>query len=424
MFIDALKNIFKSRDLRKKIIIVLALLVVFRIAAAIPVPGIDTARLKSFVEGNQFFGLLNIFSGGGLSTFSIVMLGVAPYITASIIMQLLTLIFPSIKEIYQEAGEAGQKKFNQYARLLTVPLGVIQSYSFLTLLSRQGVINNLTRFAFFQDVIIITAGTLFLMWLGEIMTEQKIGNGVSLLIFAGIIAGLPAQIRQLALNYDPTKIPVYLTFLIVAIIVIGGVVLLTEGQRNVPVQYAKRVRGMRVYGGVSTYLPLRVNQGGVIPIIFAISVLLFPGMIGTILGQTKIYWLSKFAYSLQTLLNNQLIYGVLYFVLIVLFTYFYTAVTFDYKNIAENIQKQGGFIPGLRPGLPTQEFLGFTLNRITLVGAVSLGLVAILPLTITAATKTQGLALGGTSLLIVVAVVLDIVKQIKAQLAMREYETS
>lgn len=420
--IEALKNILKSRDLRNKILFVLFILIIFRVAAVIPVPGIDTSRLKSFFEGNQFFGLLNIFSGGAMTNLSVVMLGVAPYITASIIMQLLTLIFPAIKEIYQEGGEAGYRRFNQYSRLLAVPLALLQGYGFLILLQRQSIIETLTPFMIATDIIIITAGTLFLMWLGEIITEQKIGNGVSLIIFAGIVSGLPQITQQLWVNYEPSNIPTYLTFLAVSLIVIAGVVLITEGQRNIPIQYAKRVRGTRVYGGVSTYLPLRVNQGGVIPIIFAISVLLFPGMIGTMLSQTKIGWLNNLAHSLQNFLNNQGLYAGLYFVLVVLFTYFYTAVTFDYKQIAENIQKQGGFIPGLRPGGPTQDFLGYILNRITLTGAVSLGLIAILPLLTTMTTGISGLTLGGTSLLIVVSVALDVFKQIKAQLAMREYE--
>lgn len=420
--IESFKNILKSRDLRNKILSVLALLIVFRIAAVIPVPGIDTSRLKTFFEGNQFFGLLNIFSGGAMTNLSIVMLGVSPYITASIIMQLLTLIFPAMKELSQEGGEAGYLRFNQYSRLLAVPLAILQGYGFLILLQRQSIINRLTPFMITTDIIIITAGTLFLMWLGEIMTEQKIGNGVSLIIFAGIVSRLPQIIQRLWVNYEPLQIPIYLTFLVVFLIVIAGVVLITEGQRNIPIQYAKRVRGTRVYGGVSTYLPLRVNQGGVIPIIFAISVLLFPGMIGTMLSQTKIAWLNNLAHNLQNFLNNQILYAILYFVLVVLFTYFYTAVTFDYKEIAENIQKQGGFIPGLRPGGPTQEFLGYILNRITLTGALSLGLIAILPLLTTLVTGISGLALGGTSLLIAVSVALEVFKQIKAQLAMREYE--
>lgn len=419
---ETFKNIFKSRELMKKILFVSAILVVFRMAATIPVPGIDVSRLKSFFESNQFFGLLNIFSGGTMGRLSIMMLGVAPYITASIIMQLLTLIFPAIKEMYEEGGELGYQRFSQYARFLAVPLAGLQGFGFLTLLQRQGIISALTKFEIVTDIIIITAGTMFLMWLGEIITEQKIGNGISLIIFAGIVSGLPRTLQEIYLNYDPSQIPAFITFLVIALIVIAGVVLITEGQRNIPIQYSKRVRGMRVYGGVSTYLPLRVNQGGVIPIIFAISVLLFPGMIGTMLSQVKTSWISNLAYNLQNLLNNQWLYGGLYFILVILFTYFYTAVTFDYKTIADNIQKQGGFIPGLRPGLPTQEFLGFTLNRITLTGAIFLGLIAVLPLSTSAITGISALALGGTSLLIVVSVALDLMQQIKTQLAMREYE--
>lgn len=414
--------LFTIPDLRKKILFILGVLVVFRIAAAIPVPGVDAERLKLFLSGNQFFGLLNIFSGGVLDNLSIVMLGVGPYITASIIMQLLTMIFPRLKEMYHEEGEAGRQKFNQYSRLLTVPLALLQSYGLLILLIRQQVIPALSPFEYATSMFVATAGTLFLMWLGELITEKGVGNGVSLLIFAGIVSGLPLALRQELFTFSPEKLPLLIAFIAVSLAVIAGVVIISEGQRNVPVSYAKRIRGMRTYGGVSTHLPLRVNQAGVIPIIFAISIILFPGLIGSFLAGVPNPIMQRAANFLIQIFNNQLLYGVVYFVLVFMFTYFYTAVTFDPQAIADNVQKQGGFILGVRPGRPTAEFLARILSRITLVGGLFLGIVAVLPLVVQGIFSIQALTLGGTALLIVVSVVLETMKQVEAQLVMREYE--
>lgn len=420
--LEKFTRLFKIKDLRNKIFFVLIMLAIFRVAAAIPVPSVDVSKVKSFFASNEFFGLLNIFSGGGMSNFSIVMLGVGPYITASIIMQLLTMIFPKLAELYKEGGEAGRAKFNQYSRYLAVPLAALQSYGMITLLKNQQVIAELDLFTLFTTILITTAGTMFLMWLGELISEKGIGNGVSLIIFAGIIAGIPSSLNSVIVNWDPSKIPTFAAFLIVSLIVIAGVVVITEGERAIPVSYAKRVRGMKMYGGVSTHLPLRVNQAGVIPIIFALSIMYFPGLISSFLAASKINWLSKGAATVSTVFQNQFFYASLYFVLVILFTYFYTAVTFDPKNISENLQKQGGFIPGIRPGKPTAEFLYRVLNRIILVGAIFLGLIAVLPFIVRAFTDTQGLAIGGTGLLIVVSVVLETMKQINAQLVMRDYE--
>ena len=414
--------LFTIPDLRKKVFFILGVLLIFRIAAAIPVPGVDPERLRAFLSGNQFFGLLNIFSGGILDNLSVIMLGVGPYITASIIMQLLTMIIPRLKEIYQEEGEAGRARFNQYARLLTVPLGMLQAYGLLVLLIRQQVIPNLTWFGFLSNMIIATAGTLFIMWLGELITEKGIGNGVSLIIFAGIVSGLPRSIQQEFFTFSPDKIPFYLIFAAVSLLVIAGVVIVSEGQRNVPVSYAKRVRGAKMYGGVSTHLPLRVNQAGVIPIIFAISIILFPGLIGSFLAGVSNSYVQSFANYLIRLFNNQLFYGIIYFFLVFVFTYFYTAVTFDPKSIADNIQKQGGFILGIRPGRPTADFLYNIINRITLAGGLFLGAIAVLPLIVQSSLGVQALTLGGTALLIVVSVVLETMKQIDAQLVMKEYD--
>lgn len=422
--LSKITQLFKIKDLRNKIFFVLALLVVFRIAAAIPVPGVDTTQLKHFFENNQLFGLLNIFSGGAMKNFSIAMLGVAPYITATIIMQLLTMIFPQIEEMYKEQGEAGKQKFNQISRMLTVPLGALQGYAMIMLLQNQDVISFPNFFTLLTAIIVITAGTVFLMWIGELITEKGIGNGVSLLIFAGIIAGMPSAVQQMAIDPDlASKIPLYAGFLIGAVLIILGVVIVTEGTRNIPVSYAKRVRGHRMYGGFSTYLPMRVNNAGVMPIIFAISIMLFPGMISAFLSQTSVVWLANAAGFVDNIFRNQIFYGLLYFILVILFTYFYTAITFDPKNIAQNLQKQGGFVPGVRPGQNTAQFIQHILNRTTLAGAIFLGSIAVLPFIVQSARPEMGfLAIGGTGLLIVVSVILETMKQIEGQLTMREYE--
>ena len=420
--IEKIVQLFKIKDLRNRIFFVLALLVVFRLMAAIPVPGVDIIRLKSFFEDNQLFGLLNIFSGGALSNFSIVMLGIGPYITASIIMQLLTILVPALKELYNEEGEIGRQKFNQYTRYLTVPLAALQGYGLLVLLKNQQIIAAQSSLVFISSIFVVAAVSMFLMWLGELITEKNVGNGISLLIFAGIVAGLPIDLKQTLVTYDPSQIPTYLAFIIVFLIVIAGVVIVTEGERAIPVAYAKRVRGNRVYGGSMARLPLRVNQAGVIPIIFALSILLFPQLIAQILSSVNILWLSQLARAMAEFLTNQFIYGSLYFILVILFTYFYTAVTFDPDQISQNLQKQGGFIPGIRPGNSTAEYIKHILNRVVLIGAIFLGAIAILPIIVQYFTGITALTIGGTALLIVVSVVLESAKQINSQLAMREYE--
>ena len=421
--LQSLIQIFKIKDLRKSVLFVLAMLAVFRATAVIPVPGINADKLRSLFENNQFFGLFNVFSGGGLDNLSIVMLGVGPYITATIIMQLLTMIFPQLKELYQGEGESGRQKFNQYTRFATVPLAALQAYGLLAFFQSQGIIGNLSFFALSVNVAVAVAGSVFLMWIGELITEKKIGNGISLIIFAGIIAALPGQVRQFYVNFDPSMIPTIFVFLAVVVLVTAGVVFINDAQRNIPVSYAKRVRGSRVYGGVSTYLPLKINQAGVIPIIFAMSILLFPQMLGNFMQISDRAWLqSASSWLINFFQAGGFMYSAFYFILVVLFTYFYTAVTFDIKQISENVQKQGGFVPGIRPGAPTAEFLYKVMNRITLAGAVSLGFIAVMPFIIQYFTGTATLTVGGTALLIVVSVVLETIKQIKAQTVMHEYE--
>ncbi|OGG47572.1 preprotein translocase subunit SecY [Candidatus Kaiserbacteria bacterium RIFCSPHIGHO2_01_FULL_49_13] len=421
-FFSKLKLIVSDAVLRRRILFVLAGIAMFRLLATIPIPGIDVIRLQDFLSNNQFFGLLDIFSGGGLANLSIVMLGVAPYITASIIMQLLTIMSPKLKALYQEEGEAGRKRFSQYSRLLTIPLAVLQAVGFLILLEKQGIMPSLGLFNLLTNVAVVTAGSILLMWIGELITEFGIGNGVSIIIFAGIVAQIPQVLGQLVFTFDPAQIPLYLSFVAVALIIVVGVVIVTEAERPIPVTYARRVRGMKVYGGVSTYLPLRVNQAGVIPIIFALSFLLFPQMILSFLsnlGATGSF--QTISTAILNVLSNQLVYGVLYFILVFLFTYFYTAVTFDPHSIASNLQKNGAFIPGVRPGQTTATYLGTILTRITLVGALFLGFIAVLPLGMKAITGIQSLAIGGTALLIAVSVVLDLVRRVDAQVSMREY---
>jgi len=421
IFLQKLKVLFKDETLRRRILFVVGALVLFRVLAAIPIPGVDVFLLEQFFANNQFLGLLNIFSGGGLSNLSIVMLGVAPYITASIIMQLLTIMMPSLKAMYQEEGEAGRRKFSQYTRYLTIPLALLQAVGFLFLLERQGILPGLDTFGLVENVIIIAAGSILLMWIGELITEFGIGNGVSIIIFAGIVAALPSVIGQLIFTFNVSQLPLIVGFLIVAAIIVAGVVVITDAERPVPVTYAKRVRGMKVYGGTSTYLPLRINQAGVIPIIFALSILLFPQMILNFLGSVNNATVASVANTLLHFLANGIVYAAIYFILVFLFTYFYTAVTFDPHAISTNLQKSGAFIPGVRPGQTTASYLGKIITRITLVGALFLGVIAVLPLGMQAITGFSALAIGGTALLIVVSVVLDLVRKIDAQLSMREY---
>jgi len=420
-FFTKLKLVFTDKSLRKRIFFVIAILAVFRMFAAIPVPGVDLVALQNFLSTNQFFGLLNIFSGGGLSNLSIVMLGVAPYITASIIMQLLTMIFPKLKEMYQESGEAGRKKFAQYSRLLSVPLAFMQAFGLLSLLASQGAIGNLLLFERVINVIVITAGSVLLMWFGELINEYGIGNGISMIIFAGIVASFPTTLSQLYFTFDVSQIPLYIAFLAVAVVIILGVIVVTEAERPIPITYAKRVRGNKVYGGASTYLPLRLNQAGVIPIIFAISLLLFPQMIVNFLIGVQNGVVQSIVTFANVILQNPWVYGAMYFVLVFLFTYFYTAVTFDPDNIATNLQKSGAFIPGVRPGAPTSAYIGKIITRLTGFGALFLGFIAVLPVIMQGITGIAALALGGTSLLIVVQVLLELFKQLNAQVSMREY---
>ncbi len=420
-FLHKLKIALTEEAIRNRLLFIVAALFIFRALSTIPIPGVDQAVLEQFFTNNQFLGLLNIFSGGGLANLSIIMLGVGPFITASIIMQLMTVMSPTMKSLYTEEGEAGRAKFTQYSRLLTLPLAVLQGYGFLTLLQSQGVLSGLSTFAFMTNVILIVAGSILLMWIGELVTEYGIGNGVSIIIFAGIVATLPATVSQLAFGYTATQLPLYLGFGLVALGVLYAVVVMTEAERPVPITYAKQSRGGASYGGTSSYLPLRLNQAGVIPIIFAMSILLFPQMLLNVLSSFNIPNVYAWSETLLVFFNNQVLYAVIYFVLVILFAFFYTAVTFDPDSVAKNLQRSGAFVPGIRPGGATAEYLGGLITRLTLVGAAFLGLIAVLPLGMQMVTGIAALAIGGTALLIVVSVVLDLLRRVDAQVSMREY---
>ena len=426
-FFEKTKAVLRDPVIMRRIYFTIAALILFQFLASIPIPGVDRARLATFFSQNEFLGLLNVFSGGGLSNLSIVMLGVSPYITASIIMNLLTMMSPRLKQMYQEEGEAGRKKFSQYARIASVPLAILSGFGFLLLLQQQAVVPALGLFPLITNVLIIVAGTTLLLWLGELITEFGIGNGVSLIIFAGIVAALPRALSERFISFTQADLPLYIFLAAFAALIVYAVVYVTEAERPVPVTYAKRVRGNKVYGGVSTYLPLRLTQAGVIPIIFALSILLFPQIILNALSKLTIdgtigSFVSSSSQFLLNALNTPLIYGIAYFILVFLFTFFYTAVTFDPDSISKNLQQNGAFIAGVRPGEATSGHLSKIILRITFVGALFLGIIAVLPLIIQGFFPTVGsIAIGGTALLIVVSVVLDLIKKIDAQISMREY---
>ena len=416
--------LLRTPDLRKKVFIILLLLVIFRIMATIPLPNVDREQLQIFLSANQIFGLFNVFTGGAFKNISIALLGVGPFITASIIMQLLTMVFPALKEMLSQGTDKERAKFMQYSRLLTIPLAALQGFGFLNLLSRQGVIVFANPIDLIRSVIIVTTASVFLMWIGELITEQKLGNGISLIIFTGIVIGFPREIMQTIISTDPTRLPNMIAFFAVALLMIVGVVFISRGERRIPVSYAKQVRGTKIYGGASTYLPLKINQAGVIPIIFALSILMFPQMISQFLVSSQSPFMLKIALFLQGFNQQSLIYLACYFGLVVLFTFFYTTITFNPETIAENLQKRGGFVPGYRPGKITSQYLVNTSYKVTFFGAMFLGMIAILPIIMQQTTGVTTFAIGGTSILIMVSVAIETMDTIEAQLIMREYEIS
>ncbi len=422
-FFKKLKMIVTDPGLRKRIFFVLVVLVIFRLLSSIPIPATAGQDLRVILLNDQALGFLNLITGGGLSAISIMMLGVGPYITSSIIMQLLTMMSPKIKEMYHEGGDLGRRKFTQYSRFLTVPLAILQGYGLLVYLSSgaQPIIGQLTNFAMFTNVIIVAAGSIFLMWLGELLSEFGIGNGVSLIIFAGIVSSIPKQLGQLLFSFGQDKILTYGAVGIVIVLLIMFVIFMTEAERPINITYAKQNHGGRTSGGGSTYLPLRLNQAGVIPIIFALSILFFPQVIANALSTMGSGTAQVVAIAIKNILANPWVNGLLYFGLVFLFTYFYTAVTVDPIAMATNLQKNGAFILGIRPGVQTSEYLSKIITRITLVGATFLGSIAVLPVVMENLTDISSLAISGTALLIVVSVLIDLIKKIDAQIAMREY---
>lgn len=421
-FINPIINALKIKDLRRKFLITLFIFIIFRFIAHIPVPGVDVSALKQLFGSNQLLGLLDIFSGGTLANFSVMALGLGPYINASIVFQLATIIFPKLEELSKE-GEFGREKINQYTRLLTVPLAALQSIGMVALLRNQQIISIVNPLAIVNIVFTMVAGTVLLMWLGELLTEYGIGNGISLLIFAGIVGRLPISVMQTSAISQTLNFTNLIVFIIMSVAVIAGIIYVNEATRQIAVRYARRIRGGTQSGGQSTHLPLRVNQAGVIPIIFAVSLVVMPSVVGRYLQQVPNPRLASLGLNLANLFDpNKAPYHLIYFFLVIGFTYFYTAVTFNPDKIAEDIKKYGGFIPGIRPGRPTADHLSYVLNRITLAGAIFLGFIAILPSIARYATGITTLTIGGTGILIVVSVILEVSKNLEAQLIMRNYE--
>lgn len=430
--LQAVINAFKIPDLRRKILYTLAMLVIFRLIASVPIPGVDRAGLRDFIETNQLLGMLNLFSGGGLNNFSIAALGVYPYITATIIMQLMTPIIPRLNELSME-GQQGRNQIDRYTHYLCVPLAMLQGYGQMLLFSRPESGNLIENFGLFdRDTFLptlailatLTAGTMLLVWIGELITENGIGNGISIIIFGGIVASLPGAISGLVTGGTLTQnVTGTLLFLIIGLITVVGIVLINEGQRRIPVHHAKRVRAGRQYGGNTTNIPLKVNSAGMIPLIFAVSIMVFPGMVANFLSSSNTDWVRNLANNLSNWLSPDTVpYNIVYFFMVVGFTFFYTMVIFQQQRIPESLQRQGAFIPGVRPGKQTASYLQKVLTRITIVGALFLGIVAILPFIAAQITGVENLLLSATSLLIVVGVAIDTMRQLEAQLMMRNYE--
>ncbi|MBI2617367.1 preprotein translocase subunit SecY [Candidatus Gottesmanbacteria bacterium] len=421
-FIHPFIQALKTADLRKKLLFTAFIFLVFRIFAHVPIPGVNVEKLQTLFSQSEFLGLLDIFSGGTLANFSVMAIGLNPYINASIILQLLTMVFPKLEELSKE-GEYGREKINQYTRFLTIPLALIQSLGMYALLKSQDIINIQSPIVLLSMMVTMTAGTILLMWFGELISEFGIGNGISLLIFGGIVGRLPVVAWQTVTVINQELLINTGIFLLMGFLVVAGIVFVNEAVRQVPVHYAKRIRGNKTVGGTSTYIPLRLNQAGVIPIIFAVSIVLLPSLFGRFAVYLPNKLLQDFAQNVvTTFATGGLAYDITYFLLVIGFTYFYTAVTFNPQKIAADIQKYGGFIPGIRPGSPTSQYLNYILTRITLAGAIFLGTIAILPSIIRGFTGIATLTIGGTSILIIVSVVLETVKQLEAQLVMRNYE--
>lgn len=421
-FIASAVQAWKTPELRKKILITVGILALFRFIAHIPAPGVDQGKLKLLFSSSQLLGLLDVFSGGTLANFSVMALGVNPYINASIIFQMLTMIVPSL-EALQKEGEYGRDRINQMTRMLTVPLAIAQALGIIALLKNQQILEAGNVLAVVGIVTTMVAGSMILMWLGELVTLHGIGNGVSLIIFAGIVGRLPVMFFQTASIAETISFQHILMFLALSVAVISGVVLVNEATRKIEIHYARRIRGGNTVGGHTTHLPLRVNQAGVIPIIFAVSLVLLPSMLGQFLSTVPNPQLASFAsFMVSAFKPGSVVYGLTYFLLVIGFTYFYTAVIFDPNKIADEVKKYGGFVPGIRPGKPTADYLSYILTRITLAGALFLGTIAVLPTIAERVSGVASLSVGGTGILIVVSVILETTKQLEATLVMRNYD--
>lgn len=414
---------FQLPDVRRKILFTIGLLIVFRAVAHIPLPGVNTELLADFFAGNQLLGFMNLLSGGALENFSVVALGVYPYVTANIASTVLVPLIPPLQELSRE-GEAGRRKIAQWTRLATIPFAMLQGFGQIQILrsAQQGLLSpTLGAFDIFVMLIVMTAGTMFLLWIGELITENGIGNGVSIIIFAGIVAGAPAALGQSL--FAGENIGGFIAVVIIGLIMIAAIVFVQEAQRRIPVHYAKRIRGTRMYGGQSTHIPLKVNSAGMIPLIFAFSLMLLPATVASYFETSQVSWLANAAGAIAlTLSPSNAIYWVFTFLLVIIFTYVYTLVVFQQQNLAENLQKNGGFIPGIRPGRPTHQYLTGVVNRITLAGAVFLGIIAVVPFVAQTVTGADAVAISSTGMLIVVGVVLDTMRQLESQLMMRNYE--
>lgn len=417
-----IKAILLDKVIRNRILFVLFILLLTRILSVIPLPMFSVSNMSSYIEGNQLLSMLNLFTGGGLSNLSIVMLGVQPYITASIIMQLATVLFPSLKKMQQEDGEAGRRRFMQYSRLLSIPFAALQSYGLLVLFSNNNILPEMNNKEMLLTVLTITAGSMLMMWLGERINEKGVGNGVSLIIMSGIVAQFPSQISDLyQKGITSENLPAYIAMFVIFIVTLLAIVAISEGERRVDMTYAKQSRGYAAQGLNHSYLPIRLTTAGVIPIIFAASLLSLPSMFAPMLQSSNTTMLQSIGNTLISVFGNSWIHNSLYFILIFAFTFFYTFVTFDVERTGDNLQKSGAFLPGVRPGEATNEYLSTILIRVTLLGALFLGIVAVLPNILGSLTGITAITIGGTSLLITVSVVIDLVKKIDAQLTMREY---
>jgi preprotein translocase subunit SecY len=420
-FLKKLKIIFTDKIILSKIIFVLLMFIVFRLLGSIPLPGINTAQLVQFLDNNQFFAFLSLFSGGGLTQLSLVALGVAPFITSSIIMQLMTILVPRMKSMYHEEGEAGRKKFNQYSRFLSIAIGIVQAIGLVTLLSSQSILTVTSPFQMVLLVVTMVAGSTLVMWIGELISEFGVGNGISMIVFAGIVSRIPGDISKAMFSYNPSQLPLYIAIFAIIVLMIFISVIITEAERPIPVHYAKQVRAGYQTGGTDTYIPLRIAQAGVMPIIFAGSILQMPQILSFFLAKSTNATLTGIATTLKNFTSTNIWYMIIYFIMIFFFTYFYTAVTFDAESMANNLQKNGAFVPGVRPGAATAEYVATLLSRTTFFGAIFFSVIAVMPFILQKLTGNSLFAIGGTGILIGVSVCTDLIKKLGAQASMREY---